>query len=243
LLIGIQKVLDFANSQHETLTHLAIKNHHDTNHCPQFKAMKKLEYLSYFLYYDQQEFVKFPASLKTLKLTLQNYYSGIVLTHEMPNLENVILKLDNVSIYEETMTSVIRNCPKKARIDFTKCYQVDDDIQCLMFFEHYFLKEPGRIVFEVTLDKLAEIWDDDLISLLEDQPKMVKMTIHNGVGLSGNFGIFIPYIGQNLKVMKIFNYPQFELDSVKQFLQDRPDFRLYTSAWNYHVISQKIGRE
>jgi hypothetical protein len=234
---GFKNVLDFAISQHESLTHLAIKNNYESNHPTNLEAMEKLEYLSYYLHNNQQRFVKFPDSLKTLKITLKNLNGGIVLSRKMSNLENVELNLGKDTYnYTRLMMSIIKNCPKICKISSSKSFLARDSEsgQCLIFTEHHFVKGQLRDkVFKFVLDRLVEVTDDMLTTLLKIVFGNAHLEIHNGIGLSGNFGIFLPHIGQNLKSLKIYNYPQLELDSLKQFHQERPDFRLYTSAFEY----------
>jgi hypothetical protein len=86
------------------------------------------------------------------------------------------------------------------------------------------------MVLKVFLDRVVEVSDDMLIVFLREFIEMDHLEIHNGVKLSGNFGDFLPHIGKNLKVVKIHNYPQFELDSMKEFHKERPDVTLFTSA-------------
>jgi hypothetical protein len=59
---------------------------------------------------------------------------------------------------------------------------------------------------------------------------MEQLTILNGGKLSGDFEIFRQHINRNYKVIKIFNYPQFQLESMERLHQERPDFRLFTSS-------------
>jgi hypothetical protein len=227
---GVQKFVDFANSQHETLTHLAIKNDQESSDPLKLNSMEKLEYLSFCLHNDQEELMKLPDSLKTLSLSLQAFKTGIVFPHKMPNLETVKLKLENFDDYSRTMLSIIKNCPTLDIISSIKCFRADETLESWMLIEHHILRDPIRMVLKVFLDRVVEVSDDMLIVFLREFIEMDHLEIHNGGKLSGNFGDFLPHIGKNLKVVKISNYPQFELDSMKEFHKERPDVTLFTSA-------------
>jgi hypothetical protein len=244
-LESIENIVGFVNSQHESLKHLTIKNSIFSNkRHPYLTDMKQLEYLSYSLDDNERKYLAFPDSLKTLVLDISKFTGGKLLRHKMPNLKSVTLALPNKDDAEnskdsilETINSVSSQCPENSKLTVIvtkhirfslqfaspKELSISTRINCQCYND--IIKFSDQFVIGARL----KVEDDVMIDILTECEPLKHLEIHNGVGLSGNFGMFLPYIGQNLKVVKIFNYPQFELDSMKQFHKDRPDFRLYTS--------------
>jgi hypothetical protein len=226
-----ENIVAFVNSQCGSLEHLAIKNCKYSFDHPDLEAMEHLKYLSYYVHDDQLDFLEFPESLESLTVLFHNFGGGDLFTKEMPNMEKVLLKLDACGPnYLGVFESVLVECPNLAKFD-TILYRPAgrNQKEWLVHTEHFILDESVSKSGKKTFNKFCEVSDELLIPFLENS-SMEQLTILNGGKLSGDFEIFRQHINRNYKVIKIFNYPQFQLESMERLHQERPDFRLFTSS-------------